>query len=216
MSFIASGRSFIFRENFPLTIDEIQLATRSPTIFHDQNVTVHAFNVSLGNQGRKRSLDELQIDKYKAGLAEDFKSLQHVLSSMFNTNPGSLNVSGDDVDYLVSLEHRLKEDAERLRLMKENDPDEEMEPSYVDLCPPESPTKKSKGNGGKTIPVSDSRPLRRPWPASTVHNLPVTTPSQESMSYIVSMPPRRGKFDAKKARALGVNPGPDFARLVAG
>lgn len=217
MSIIATARSFIFREDMPLTIDEINLMDRSPVIFQNKYMTVHAFEIlPQETTRRKRSLDELQTEKYKVAVAQDYQQLQTVLSGMFNSQRGSLDVSGDDVDYLISLESRLKEDAERIRLQQETEPDEEVEPTYVDLYPPESPTKKAKGNGGHATSIPDARPLRRPWPASAVHTLPNTRPSQASLSYVVSMPPRRGKFNHKKAVALGVKPGPDFARLVAG
>jgi len=214
MSLVATGRTFIYRENFPLTIDEIQLDTRSPTVYQDKNVTVHAIEVLPDESKRKRPLDQVQNEQYGAGKAEDLQNLQQILSGMFNLKPGSLNVNGDDVDYLSALESRLKEDAQRIKLMQEDEPEKDREPSYVDLCPPESPTKKSKNNEGNAI--STARPLRRPWPAATVPTLPATSESRSSISYIVSMPPRRGKFDRKKALELGVKPGPDFSLLVAG
>jgi hypothetical protein len=36
------------------------------------------------------------------------------------------------------------------------------------------------------------------------------------MSWVCKLPDARGKFDVQRARALGVRPGPDFGRLVAG
>lgn len=42
------------------------------------------------------------------------------------------------------------------------------------------------------------------------------TAAQPSTSYLVEFVPIRGKFDAERAKALGVRPGPDFRRLADG
>ncbi|KAF2423518.1 hypothetical protein EJ08DRAFT_701166 [Tothia fuscella] len=46
--------------------------------------------------------------------------------------------------------------------------------------------------------------VRKPWPAAMVSSLPPTTPKPESVSYIIGGYPRRGKFDAVRAKALGL------------
>lgn len=46
--------------------------------------------------------------------------------------------------------------------------------------------------------------VRNPWPASQLEHLPPTTPSTQSMSYIVKCHARRGKFDPTAAERLGV------------
>ncbi|KAL2123423.1 hypothetical protein VTJ04DRAFT_3878 [Mycothermus thermophilus] len=62
----------------------------------------------------------------------------------------------------------------------------------------------------------DTRVLvRLPWPASKIEQLPATTPSRESMCYIVKCHDRRGKFDPKAAEKYGI-PKTDYKKLIAG
>jgi ribonuclease Z len=52
----------------------------------------------------------------------------------------------------------------------------------------------------------DTRVLvRLPWPAAKIEQLPATTPSKQSMSYIVKGHTRRGKFDPVAAVNFGVD-----------
>lgn len=57
---------------------------------------------------------------------------------------------------------------------------------------------------------------RTPWPGAKILALPPTKPSHESVSYIVRSHSARGSFDVKRAKELGVKPGPDFGKLSAG
>ncbi|RPA86585.1 hypothetical protein BJ508DRAFT_411254 [Ascobolus immersus RN42] len=57
---------------------------------------------------------------------------------------------------------------------------------------------------------------RAPWPASVMQRLPVTEPSEASVSYLIKMREQRGKFLPHKALELGVTPGPDFSKLTKG
>lgn len=69
----------------------------------------------------------------------------------------------------------------------------------------------------------DSEPLpdimvwtRTPWPGAKIMSLPPTRPAPESISYIVRTYPARGSFDVKRAKELGVKPGPDYGKLSNG
>jgi ribonuclease Z len=57
---------------------------------------------------------------------------------------------------------------------------------------------------------------RTPWPGAKIMALPPTKPAHESVSYIVRSHSARGAFDVKRAKELGVKPGPDFGKLSAG
>jgi ribonuclease Z len=57
---------------------------------------------------------------------------------------------------------------------------------------------------------------RTPWPGAKILALPPTKPAHESISYIVRTHSARGSFDVKRAKELGVKPGPDFGKLSAG
>ncbi|KAL1594070.1 hypothetical protein SLS59_009101 [Nothophoma quercina] len=69
----------------------------------------------------------------------------------------------------------------------------------------------------------DSEPLpdimvwtRTPWPGAKIMSLPPTRPAPESISYIVRTYPARGSFDVKRAKELGVKPGPNYGKLSNG
>ncbi|KAI5795903.1 beta-lactamase-like protein [Pyronema domesticum] len=72
----------------------------------------------------------------------------------------------------------------------------------------------------RSFQLSTKAPLkgkvRAPWPASTIVALPETTPNTVSLCYIVMLHPQRGKFLPKRAKELGVKPGPDFSKLSSG
>ncbi|KAF1976291.1 ribonuclease Z mitochondrial precursor [Bimuria novae-zelandiae CBS 107.79] len=70
---------------------------------------------------------------------------------------------------------------------------------------------------GGAEPLPDIKVLTRtPWPGAIVTGLPPTTPKTESLSYIVRTQPTRGTFDAKRAKELGLKPGPQFGKLSKG
>ena len=70
---------------------------------------------------------------------------------------------------------------------------------------------------GGAEPLPDIRVLTRtPWPGAIITGLPPTAPKNESLSYIVRSQPTRGVFDPKRAKALGLQPGPQFGKLSKG
>lgn len=70
--------------------------------------------------------------------------------------------------------------------------------------------------GGRE-PLPDIKVLTRtPWPGAKVVALPPTKPAAESISYIVRSHNGRGTFDPKRAKELGIKPGPLFGKLSNG
>ncbi|KAF2740839.1 hypothetical protein EJ04DRAFT_455244 [Polyplosphaeria fusca] len=70
---------------------------------------------------------------------------------------------------------------------------------------------------GGTEPLPDIKVLTRtPWPGALIQALPPTRPALEAVSYMIQTFPMRGKFDVKRAEALGVKPGPKYAELTNG
>ncbi|KAF2683738.1 hypothetical protein K458DRAFT_431946 [Lentithecium fluviatile CBS 122367] len=57
---------------------------------------------------------------------------------------------------------------------------------------------------------------RAPWPGAKVLALPPTQPTPESVSYIVRAHDARGAFNPKRAKELGIKPGPLFRQLADG
>ncbi|KAK5069631.1 hypothetical protein LTR64_008312 [Lithohypha guttulata] len=60
--------------------------------------------------------------------------------------------------------------------------------------------------------------VRLPWPAALIAKLPAADnlPNQVAMSYFFKGRPQRGTFNAQKAKAAGVKPGPAYGVLASG
>ncbi len=58
--------------------------------------------------------------------------------------------------------------------------------------------------------------VRNPWPGATVASLPDSTPSNNSLCYIIKTHPQRGRFNREAAVSLGVVPGSSFRELTNG
>ncbi|KAJ4420978.1 hypothetical protein N0V82_004020 [Gnomoniopsis sp. IMI 355080] len=198
---IATARKFIFRKGLPLRLHEIlhepgkaNVQGRKPD-FEDANVKV--WYVSLLPEetephGRKRSHDDMESgDDAENGRIEGKKLVKSVVDNMFDSD-WDLDAMVETTLHKVPLPATIfvKEDG---KLKKYDGP---MPADNVD-CP--------------DIPVL----VRTPWPAVRVSDLPRTTPSQQSISYIVKGQPRRGKFNVQAAQKLGVEK-TDFKHLTAG
>lgn len=198
---IATARKFIFRKGLPLRLHEIQHDSgtadkqeRKPD-FEDANVKVWYVSLlpeSAKPHGRKRSHDDMESgEDSELGRIEGKKLVQSVVDNMFD--------SKWDLDAMVETTlHRVQLPAtifvrENGKLKKYDGP---MPANNAD-CP--------------DIPVL----IRMPWPAVRIHELPRTTPSRQSISYIVKGQPRRGKFNVEAAMNLGV-PKVHFKLLTAG
>ncbi|KKZ61574.1 hypothetical protein EMCG_00557 [[Emmonsia] crescens] len=230
---VATARKFIFRTGMPVYIHEFNEVgeevgagegegeggvgrTAAKPTWTDSHLNVWALSISpsasLGSpagsvgsakSGRKRSLDEFQegaehtseesvgaSDKH----AQDQIVCQAVVSDMFN--------SDWRLDSLVEMP--LSEVRHPAKIFVRNRETHKLEP-YTGPRP-----------DGKE-PLPDINVLvRRPWPGSLTQSLPPTTPSDVSISYIIQHHDVRGKFNAEKAIALGVQRGPKFSKLTAG
>ncbi|KAI3398444.1 hypothetical protein diail_9125 [Diaporthe ilicicola] len=211
MQMLATARRFIFRKGMPLKIDEIRhqpapgrAELRAPD-FEDSNVKV--WSVSLKpegqskSQGRKRSHDDMLADEngqssgQKLGDREieaNRQIIKSVVDHMFD--------SAWELDALVETTlHQVKL------------------PAKIFVKGPDG--KITNYNGpmpGDAGPVPDIPVFTRtPWPATRLAQLPPTSPSKQSLSYIVLGHPRRGKFQVQEAQRLGVAKR-DYGKLTAG
>lgn len=211
MHMLATTRAFVFRKAMKLKVNEIPKPTGQDAgapYFKDGNVVVRPLHIypdgcgpadtvvadSLvggrtldGNTTRKRSFDDIS----GSGRTRE-AILSSVVEDMFCSN--------------WTMDTMLPDD----RPLNEND---------MMADPPSSPTKRPRST--ERNPQISTRPpppgkSRAPWPASAVQVLPRSAPSPIALSYIITIHPQRGKFLPKKAIALGVKKGPDFARLAAG
>lgn len=196
---LATARKFVFRKNLPLSVEEYDGSTLGATDdpnWYDENIQVWAMAISptaasSPKSPRKRSHDEAEEAQSRLEAAQLRKA---VVSQMFD--------SDWRLDALV--ESRLDQVKLPAALFNRNAASNKIEP-YVGPKP-----------GEPDCDPSVRVLTRRPWPGALIHNLPRTTPSATSMSYIIRGYPTRGKFQAAKAKALGVKPGPDFGLLAKG
>jgi ribonuclease Z len=215
MHTMATARRFVFRTGMPIYMKEYDSASiakqirtdkedpfETPT-FIDTNIKVWALplkptsasQVVRSHSPRKRSLDEFQeTDQQLDQHAQNQMLRQSIVSDMFD--------SDWKMDALI--ETPLAEVKMPAALFVRNVETKDLEP-YKGPLP------------GDDNQLPDIKVLvRKPWPGATVTSLPPTSPSKEAVSYVIRSHDIRGKFDAKKAKDLGVSEGPDFARLARG
>jgi ribonuclease Z len=217
MHTMATARRFVFRTGMPIYMKEYDSASiakqisfdkedpfETPT-FIDSNIKVWALplkpqptdtqRVTRSQSPRKRSLDEFQETEQQSDETANNQMLrQSIVSDMFD--------SDWKMDALI--ETPLAEVKMPAALFVRNAETKDIEP-YKGPLP------------GDDSPLPDIKVLvRKPWPGATVTSLPPTSPSKEAVSYIIRSHDIRGKFEAAKAKSLGVPTGPDFARLAKG
>ncbi|EEP78058.1 predicted protein [Uncinocarpus reesii 1704] len=211
---IATGRRFICRQGMPICIQEFNgdldgdTSNASPETLgkptsSDDHIKVWALPIMPSTRPRinrrKRSHDEFEESVSLSdppSLSEQRQKdqifRQAVVSQMFN--------SDWRMDTLVEMP--LAEVSLPATLFIRNPDTQQIQP-YTGPKP------------GDSEPLPDIRVLvRKPWPGALVESLPATSPSECSMSYIIRNHDVRGKFDAKKAAALGVQRGPDYRKLT--
>lgn len=211
MQVLATARRFIFRKGLPLELDEIRHqpaqeipGPRAPD-FEDANIRVWSVSVKPEgepkSQGRKRSHDDMLADERGESRGNKLDDQQQeanrqivksVVDHMFDSNW--------ELDALVETTlHKVKL------------------PAKIFIKGPDGKITKYEGPmPGDPGPVPDIPVFTRtPWPATRITELPPTSPSKQSLSYIVLQQPRRGKFKVQEALRLGVAK-TDFKKLTAG
>ncbi|KAK7736995.1 hypothetical protein SLS53_006751 [Cytospora paraplurivora] len=211
---LATARRFIFRKGLPLKLQEIrhdsqldQNESRDPD-FEDANVKVWSVSLKPEEQAkpqsRKRSHDDMiaeedteptksNVTSQPAEEAEmNRKIVKSVVDHMFD--------SDWEIDAMVETTlHRVKL------------------PAAIFVKGEDGKIKKYEGPmPGDSGPVPDIPVLTRtPWPATRISRLPPTSPSTQSICYIVKGQPRRGKFNVQEAQKHGVAK-QDYKKLIAG
>lgn len=208
---LATARKFIFRKGMPLRLTEIshdavvaETREKAPD-FEDANVRV--WYVSLkpdgddaAPHGRKRSHDDMVAeDKGQSSpkqTAEQKQSDRDLVNSVVN----NMFDSNWELDALVETTlHRVSL------------------PAAIFVKGEDGQVKKYDGPmpGGKAVVPDIPVLTRTPWPATKITELPRTSPSRQSLSYIVKAQPRRGRFNIEEANRLGV-PKNQFTPLTQG
>ncbi|KAL4809298.1 hypothetical protein BDV18DRAFT_131725 [Aspergillus unguis] len=218
---LATARRFVFRKGLPVYTKEYDAentSKKSPSAssdpfaeptWCDENIKVWVMPVTRSapsprsQSPRKRSLDEFRNDEFHEDTnnvsavdqqSKDQLSRHSVVASMFHS----------DWTLDAMEESRLADVKMPAQIWVRN-------PETKDLEKYEGPLP-----GGEE-PVPDIQVLvRKPWPGASVSKIPTTTKCEDSMCYIIKNYDVRGKFDPKKAIALGVPKGPNFGALTNG
>ncbi|KAF7509783.1 hypothetical protein GJ744_007478 [Endocarpon pusillum] len=228
---LACCRSFVLRKGLPVSVNEIEHSNEpnldGPT-WSDENIRVWAMPIapsvseasesdeaetsdgsassaegSFGTNGRKRSHDQFtQGDdgSILPGSPDQHqrhqKLRQRIVTDMFNSNWNR------DALFETPLA-----DVKMPAAMFVRDPETKRLTSYAGPRP-------GDGHSLPNIKVL----VRHPWPNALVDDLPPVRNIgfKPAMSYIVQGYPQRGKFDIRKAQALGVPEGPSYSSLAAG
>ena len=219
---LATGRRFIFRKGLPIEVNEFTdtrvLPQAGKPTWSDKNIQVWAMPVEPQSIDENLVDMDLEEDRTQSNAmpsntssslpqpvvsngeqSEDkgkvnAQKLQSVISDMFDSNWR--------MDAL--FEARLSQVNLPASIFVRDEETKQIEP-YKGPLP-------GSGDDFEDIAVL----VRRPWPGALVHELPDTSPSSASMSYIIKNHPQRGKFDVKKAKALNVELGPDCTALIQG
>lgn len=219
---LATARRFIFRKGVPITATEYsdlapsrdQSGQISPS-WQDDYINVWALSVAPLQQNldageesalsERRELYDRTWNTFEEFQAPDNESpedrelryrriRQAVVDYMFNSN----------WNFDTLIEQHISQVAFPATIFVRNPDTHHIEP-YRGPMP-----------GGEE-PLPDVKVLTRtPWPGAKVLALPPTKPAPESVSYIVRTNKLRGTFDAKRARELGIKPGPLFGQLSNG
>lgn len=231
LQILACCRGFVFRKGLPISVNEIEHSIEAnldgPT-WSDENIRVWAMSIapsvsgasqsdkaetsdgsasspegSIGTIGRKRSHDQFtQGDdgSILPGSPDQHqrhqKLRQRIVTDMFDS----------DWNRDALFETPLA-DVKMPAAMFVRDPETKRITSYTGPRP-------GDGHSLPNIKVL----VRHPWPNALVEDLPPVRNIgfKPAMSYIVQGHPQRGKFDIRKARALGVPEGPSYSSLAAG
>lgn len=194
---LATARHFVFRKSLPLTVTEWdqddQTFSEEP-IWSDDNIQIWAMKLKENSNLQGSINDSPESTAGKRRSSHDRHIRQAVVDQMFNSD-----WSLDRLDEVSLSEVRLP-----TSIFVRN-------PNTHNLEPYTGPPPGSQDN------VSDIKVLvRRPWPGSTIKDLPPAEKSTEAFAYIIKSHATRGKFLPAKAKLLGVPAGPLFSKLASG
>lgn len=206
---LATARRFVFRKGMPVDVNEIREDNRDgewkPT-WSDENIRVWAVSIdpsttapamsaSPTSSPSKRNYDQFSEETQNTEQERyDQQIRRGVITHMFDSDwrlDALFETPLAKVDLPAALFIR--------------DPVTNKIEKYSGPVP----------GGAEPLP-NISVLVRKPWPGALIAQLPPTKPSATALSYIIRNHPQRGKFNAKKAIALGVPSGPLFGQLTSG
>jgi ribonuclease Z len=230
---LATTRRFVFRRGMPVDIHEIRSPQTSGSVedrndewaptWMDENIKVWAMANLPSNASTRRA--NSSVSPRKRSLEEAFaaETTPNVDEEMGNLNDIVEDMTAEDRNYLTvkAVVGEMFDSAWRLDTLHETLLSAVKLPATIFVR--DATTHKivrysgPLPDGKTTLPDPDLKVLvRRPWPGALVESLPPATPAKESVSYIIRCHFQRGKFNAKRAKELGLQSGPNFRKLTQG
>lgn len=202
---IATARGFVFRKGLPIRAVELfedpRLTNPDALVPDWEDDSIHVWKIPISADEPPLNLDNSRKRSHEVMTAED-EALQ---SSSTTTSP--------------SPEEQEKVDQEAVKAIVEDmfNSDWQMDKLYeTKLSQVKLPATIFVREGGHIQKYKGPMPgdkgevpdidvlVRYPWPATTITHLPKAKPSNSSVCYIVKNKGRRGKFNPKIAKQLGV------------
>jgi ribonuclease Z len=202
---LATARRFIFRKGLPIHTNEVKVAPsrhNSEPDWQDVNIKVWYVPLSAAPEEVPASSESsanyaeatIPTDESKASASQDHSMVP--AEDPYATDEEILDaivqkMFGSDWQFDALVETKLHD---------------VMLPAKLFVKDAENKLQPYRG------PLPGDRPdvpnvtvfVRKPWPATLYEHLPPTTPSKQSMCYIVRNQDSRGKFNAEKAKNLGI------------
>jgi ribonuclease Z len=228
---MACARGFVFRKGMPVSINELEFSDNVNIVepsWKDENIQVWAMSIAPTKREVPQSSDLTSSDSIdsspEASPSTGTRKRSH--EQFKQADEGIMALSAPD-QHLRHQELRQKivsdmfnSEWSRDTLVETSLADVKM-PAVLFVRDPETrkiTTYRGSHVGGEE-PLPDIKVLvRNPWPGANIEDLPPARNIgfRPAMSYIVQGYPQRGKFNPKKAMALGVPKGPSFSSLTAG
>lgn len=208
---LASARRFVFRTGMPLSVHEYgvldEQRTGSQPSWTDENVQVWALPAALSDITTEVSSDENGSD---------------TLSESHLRSPGNFPTElGAQQAVRRSIIQDMFDSSWRHDRLVEVEFKDVQLPAKIHMRNPTSKRLDSiqcaTMSDAPSIPPNTKVLVRQPWPGSRWEALPDRKNlPHKAVSYIVRGHTQRGIFEKAKAIALGLKPGPNYSKLVAG
>jgi ribonuclease Z len=209
---LASARRFIFRTGMPLSVHEYgvmeQQRTTSEPTWADENIQVWALPcVGRRHPTANDSSEESGFDSMSESNSK-FPAL--ALANLKNQQQARQSIIQDMFDSDWRHDRLVEADFQNVRL-----------PAKIHIRNPTTKRLESFNcasmSDAPQISPSTKVLVRQPWPGSRWEALPDRgNLPNKAVSYIVRGHRQRGVFEKAKAIALGLRPGPQYSKLVAG
>jgi ribonuclease Z len=219
---LATCRRFIFRKGLPITATEYKAVSPAknndgsiPPTWKDENIQVWALSVVPS-----QVISDAESDALLDSKSDFFDSKLN----NFNDNQAPETESTEEREERYNrirtavLAHMFDSNWSFDTLVEQHISQVQMPTAMFVRSPKTNRLDSYRGPmpGGQE-PLPDIKVLTRtPWPGATVLDLPPTRPAPEAVSYITRTHAVRGKFDAKRAKELGIAGGPKCSKLTKG